>query len=49
MLPEGLQGPGCCGVLDFLKEAAQPFALRAAVFGIDRVIDVDIQLGGEEL
>ncbi|NRP76011.1 hypothetical protein ILFOPFJJ_06935 [Ensifer psoraleae] len=48
MLPQGLEGSCRRGVVDLLKEAAQPFAFRAAVLGIDRIVDVDVQLRCEE-
>ncbi|WP_205625840.1 hypothetical protein [Ensifer aridi] len=44
MFPQGLEGSDRRGVVDLLKEAAQSLTFRAAVPGIDRIVDVDVQL-----
>ncbi len=49
IFPQRFQGAGGSRVIDLLKKAAQPLSPGAAVLGVDRIIDVDIQLGGEEL
>lgn len=49
MFPQRLQGTGGGRVIDLLKEAAQPLSFGAAVLGVDRIIDIDIQLRGKKL
>lgn len=49
MLPEGLKGSDGGDVVDLLKEAAQPLPLGPAMFGIDRIVDVDVEFGREEV
>lgn len=49
MFKQRLQGTGGGRVIDLLKEAAQPLSFGATVLGVDRIIDIDIQLRGKEL
>jgi hypothetical protein len=49
MLPERREGPDSSGVVAALQELAQALALRAAIHRIFRVIDIDLELGGEEV
>lgn len=37
------------GVIAFLQEGAKTLSLRAAVFGVFRVVDVDLYLAREKL
>jgi hypothetical protein len=48
MLPESLQGSDGRGVIDLLEKAAQALALGAAMLGIDRIVDIDVEFGREE-
>src|SRR5690606_4481375 len=48
IFPQRLERARRGRIVDLSKEAAQPFALRAAVFGINGIVDVDVEFGREE-
>jgi hypothetical protein len=49
MLPERGQSADGGRVVAALQEIAQAFALRSAVCRVFRIVDVDLELGGEEV
>jgi hypothetical protein len=48
MLPESLQGADGRGVINLLEKTAQALALGAAMLGIDRIVDINVEFGREE-
>ena len=49
VFPKSIEGTDGHRVVALLQEATQPFALRAAVLCIFRIVDVDLQFSREEL
>jgi hypothetical protein len=48
VLPESAQRADCRRIIAFLQEAAESFALRAAVLRILGVVEFDLEFGDEE-